>query len=434
MKVLKYLKLGLALGFFLSLPIQALANCMWVLNNECSEIGKTNAWSLSDNSANCQATVKPSGTTVKCCCAAEVAGCCEKTDKQNNVTTEDLTGEKCKSITYAATVFYQDFKAQNNRCVPKNSLGNCVWRSFGSCNNGEVKEESNNCPGERPAAKIMNGEAIEPSCCCTKTATTPPTVTPSTPPKFTMPELQIAIPGLTLTPSSSIKYTANQDGSYQVEIPWLSEYILAIYNYGLSIAGILAAITLMAGGVLWLISGGDASKTTRAKELIAGSVTGLVILFSSYLILFEINPDLVQLKSISIGSIKEVDLEPLSNDGNPNNTKDCENCVILDNNIPYKNGNKLNTALNDKLKSAWAGSNGVAWRVTEAYPPSSTHRSACHYNGACVDVGLTGDKSCANVNKLITILQNAGLRVLNEYTDCNGTKTTYTTGGHIHVY
>jgi len=78
----------------------------------------------------------------------------------------------------------------------------------------------------------------------------------------------------------------------------LVKYVKAFYGYGLSIAGILAAIVLMAGGILWLTSAGNDSRISQAKELIIGSVTGLVILFCSWIILNTINPDLVKLRPI----------------------------------------------------------------------------------------------------------------------------------------
>ncbi|MFA5154864.1 MAG: pilin [Patescibacteria group bacterium] len=79
----------------------------------------------------------------------------------------------------------------------------------------------------------------------------------------------------------------------------LARYVKAIYDYGLAVAGILATLVLMGGGVLWLISGGNESRITQAKELIAGSITGLVILFCSWIILNTINPDLLKMKVIT---------------------------------------------------------------------------------------------------------------------------------------
>jgi len=79
----------------------------------------------------------------------------------------------------------------------------------------------------------------------------------------------------------------------------LAEYIKALYDYGLMIGGILAAVVLMGGGVLWLISAGNDSKIMQAKELITGSIVGLIILFGSWVILDTINPNLTVLPSIN---------------------------------------------------------------------------------------------------------------------------------------
>ncbi len=139
-------------------------------------------------------------------------------------------------------------------------------------------------------------------CCCTEE-----TVLVEPPkqekPIFIMPEFQIPIPTVALTASSAIEYVANLDGSYMVQIPWIGQYIAGVYQYGLAAAGILAAVILMASGLMWLVSGGDVSKISQAKELIVGSIIGIVILSSSYIILTQINPDLVTYKPISIGTV-----------------------------------------------------------------------------------------------------------------------------------
>jgi len=121
-------------------------------------------------------------------------------------------------------------------------------------------------------------------------------------PLFKAPDLQITIPGLT-------KFSDVQcDADGKCGIPWIGQYIQGIYNYALSIVGIIAAIVLMAGGVLWLISAGDASKITQAKELITGSVSGLIILSLSYVILLQINPNLTKFIPISVNYLAKVDL------------------------------------------------------------------------------------------------------------------------------
>lgn len=92
----------------------------------------------------------------------------------------------------------------------------------------------------------------------------------------------------------------------KMESTLLARYVVSIYNYGLAIAGILATLVLMGGGIIWLTSGGDASKISQAKGLIGGSVVGIIILVCTWIILNTINPDLVRFKAISTSVIKKV--------------------------------------------------------------------------------------------------------------------------------
>jgi len=228
------------------------------------------------------------------------------------------------------------------------------------------------------------------------------------------------------------------EATNQVNTDLLAKYIRAIYYYGLRIAAILAAIVLMAGGVLWIVSGGDASKVTQAKELIIGSVVGLIILLSSWIILNTINPSLINLKVLSTTLVDVVDPEPKSFEGNLSNSRKCDGCVALT--VPYKDGGQANAALSAKLDAAWQTTLKTVnfrWRVNEAYPPTVYHASRCHYNGMCVDIGFdpaVNPPDCTNVTKLIEILKGAGLNILNEYPSCKGVTTPNTTGGHLHVY
>lgn len=112
------------------------------------------------------------------------------------------------------------------------------------------------------------------------------------------PQVQIPISG------SGFDKTSQPVGQYnestgKMTSDLLARYIKVLYDYGMSIAGILAAIVLMGGGFLWLASGGNDSKIAQAKEMIVGSVVGLAILFSSWIILNTVNPELIKMKPIS---------------------------------------------------------------------------------------------------------------------------------------
>lgn len=88
------------------------------------------------------------------------------------------------------------------------------------------------------------------------------------------------------------------------KIPWVGIYIHAIYNYAIKIGIIIAAIALMIGGLLWLISAGNANRVSQAKSWIGGSLTGLLLLTTSYVLLYEINPNLMESKYMRLKKIE----------------------------------------------------------------------------------------------------------------------------------
>jgi len=182
----------------------------------------------------------------------------------------------------------------------------CTWTkaSVSKQPDGDLEYCPNNLTSDTNYSKCPGTMTPGQLCCCRTIATTVTTASSDTtkPPIFTIPDFQVQIPGL----NKLATITCSNEGT--CNIPWLGQYIAGIYNYALAIVGILAAIMLMAGGLIWLISGGDASRITQAKELIIGSITGVIIMASSYIILLQINPDLVGLKSITVSNVKKVEI------------------------------------------------------------------------------------------------------------------------------
>ncbi len=88
----------------------------------------------------------------------------------------------------------------------------------------------------------------------------------------------------------------------------IANYIKSIYNYLLAIAGLLAAIVLMASGIIWLTAAGNSEKISQAKAWMVGSLTGLVLMLSSYLILSTINPGLVDFKITKIDELGKLEI------------------------------------------------------------------------------------------------------------------------------
>ncbi|MBU2545333.1 pilin [Patescibacteria group bacterium] len=84
----------------------------------------------------------------------------------------------------------------------------------------------------------------------------------------------------------------------------LPAYVKYIFNFAIAISAFLALASLIYGGILYITSGTDPSKLKAAKDQLTGALLGIVILFSSYLILVSINP---QLLILEFGPLTPVD-------------------------------------------------------------------------------------------------------------------------------
>ncbi|MFZ4631983.1 MAG: pilin, partial [Patescibacteria group bacterium] len=151
-----------------------------------------------------------------------------------------------------------------------------------------------------PEYSAMWQESLQ--CCCSADA---PAATEK-PTLFKAPDFQVEIPGLNKLSDVTCKAGEN------CSIPWIGLYIKGIYNYLVAIVGAVAAIVLMGAGVLWIMSRGEASKITQARELILGSITGIIILASTYLILLQVNPELVNLQDVNIKIVNKIEVTAIN--------------------------------------------------------------------------------------------------------------------------
>jgi len=67
------------------------------------------------------------------------------------------------------------------------------------------------------------------------------------------------------------------------------------YDWGIFLGGLAVLISLIFGGFLYLTSAGDPARMREAKDRIFSALIGLVLLFSIYIILNTINPELTTL-------------------------------------------------------------------------------------------------------------------------------------------
>lgn len=83
----------------------------------------------------------------------------------------------------------------------------------------------------------------------------------------------------------------------------LGEWISAAYVFFVSVAGILATVMMMWGGMKYVISMGSPEKMSDASDQIVSAMIGLALALGAYVILLTINPALVQFKDLSIRSV-----------------------------------------------------------------------------------------------------------------------------------
>jgi len=245
-------------------------------------------------------------------------------------------------------------------------------------------------------------------------------------PKFTLPELKVNIPGL-------IKFTqpdfcANSQGT-EVCISWIGQYIAALAGYLTMIVGIVAAITLMVGGVRWLTAAGNAQAVSDAKGWIINSLLGLVLTLCAYTLLVVINPKLVTFSPLRITWIEGLNLLQLKKSGGA-----CANgeCTQIDEAVT-NNSQGISGAI---LKSIMVGGEGCNPAV------SSDGHSSCGYCQAIPETriktcGLKGDLSdCELFKNDIQADINCSAKVLMEmaprcgnFEDIVRTASCYNAGG-----
>ena len=83
----------------------------------------------------------------------------------------------------------------------------------------------------------------------------------------------------------------------------LSQYIVGLYNFLLSIVGIVAVMMLIIGGMKYITAAGNASVIGDAKDTIWNAIFGLLLALLSWVIVSTINPDVLYIKAPATGLI-----------------------------------------------------------------------------------------------------------------------------------
>ncbi len=229
-----------------------------------------------------------------------------------------------------------------------------------------------------------------------------------------------------------------------------------IYNMSIVVASIAAIVMIVIAGYLYMFSGGREDQTSKAKSLIISSLGGIVILLTGFLLLKQINPNLLLFKGISPtpiqrkewvlpdGTLLYSDIQPSGTSPIGDQGNDLKQCPEGRQTIPTSLANRAGEvgckSLIDALGlvKAQADTISVKFTVTDAYGPN--HASLCHIKyGTCADLVPT-NQTADSWNRLCKAIKATGrFRILNEYKgggapECGAFKqTTLTSGNHLHI-
>jgi len=131
---------------------------------------------------------------------------------------------------------------------------------------------------------------------------------------------------------------AMKPGYGQGETTDLPQIIKYIYLFSLGIVGVVALLSMIIGAAQYVMSAGNASKASDAKDRIFSAILGIIILVASVLILRTINPDLV-----NIGFVLPTITPPHDTGGDGDGGTAnyvclccCGNCTPIDTYLPFK--------------------------------------------------------------------------------------------------
>ncbi len=114
-------------------------------------------------------------------------------------------------------------------------------------------------------------------------------------------KLNYSIPGVT-------EMVTDKDGVKRPYVQNMACFIADIYRYLAGVAGILAVVMMIYGGVKYTVSFGNPSKLQDARETISSAMIGLALVLGSYVILNFINPGLTSLKVPGLTPIQKNEL------------------------------------------------------------------------------------------------------------------------------
>lgn len=197
----------------------------------------------------------------------------------------------------------------------------------------------------------------------------------------------------------------------------LGELIEWIFGWSLGLLGLSVFLMIFYAGFLWLTAAGNTSRVGQARDIINNAIIGAIILVSSYVILYTINPDFIK-STFNLPGLNYV--APPTASGTPTITPPAGTSIA------QKAQQLINlVGINSFSNNASCGGNFHARQNIQdiagsKYPAVCS--STCSSSNLCAAGGSTGN---INVNPAIF----DGLAALRNR-DIRFTVTSFTTGKH----
>ena len=100
------------------------------------------------------------------------------------------------------------------------------------------------------------------------------------------------------TPTPFLQPLPSSNGPLTKDVT-IERYLTWAFRFTLALAGFLAVMMIVIGGVEYIISGANEGMRSEAHKRISNAIYGLILALVSYLVLYTINPNLVDFKNNS---------------------------------------------------------------------------------------------------------------------------------------
>ena len=228
-----------------------------------------------------------------------------------------------------------------------------------------------------------------------------------------------------------------------------------VVNWLISLGVLAVVIRFVILGVRMVISAGS-TNLDKIKEIASDTVIGFLLILGAWLFIdtvLKLTTTTGGLEAWGVvecgGAVGPIAGQPTLTGGNTafNSSapmENCPNCVSLTERISCKN----NCALEENFAEGvvrLTERSGIELEMTEGFPPTRTHKAACHGDGTCADI-VFKDRvfTTERVNALQRQAQSVGCRAVYEPArggSCDGVtgeclpfSKTGATGNHFSYY